>query len=296
MLERISPRSLVLLDELGSGTDPVEGEALGRALLLHLVARGCTVVATTHLSGLKELGFELAAVENASLEFDPQTLRPLFRLTLGLPGESNALLIARRHGLPAEVVKAAEDFLHRDDQKEERKVREQVAQSRRKALEHLEQAEKTSREVAEQRQVLDEQGRHLRTWAEGLEGQKEQEIDRVLRRVREQGLQLLSSLGTVPGTLAAKVDQLRSFLDGLQSHSSLGERRLAYILSRKKHDSVYLPRYRESCRVRRVDRAKGVVTVLYRSMSLEVPFSEVACPDEFVWQSSSAGREGRNLE
>lgn len=107
ILERATPRSLVLLDELGAGTDPTEGAALAIALVERLRALGVTLIATTHHSELKLYAHRTEGVMNASVEFDLQTLSPTYRLTLGLPGQSNALAIASRLGMPDEVIAVA---------------------------------------------------------------------------------------------------------------------------------------------------------------------------------------------
>jgi DNA mismatch repair protein MutS2 len=99
--------SLVLIDELGSGTDPVEGAALGGAILEELTARGTTTVATTHLGALKELATEVRGVVNASLQFDAVALAPTYRLLKGIPGRSYGLAIARRLEMPARIVERA---------------------------------------------------------------------------------------------------------------------------------------------------------------------------------------------
>ena len=104
-------RSLVLLDELGASTDPVEGSALGRSILLYFLSRGTFVVATTHYSDLKVFAHITPGLQNASLEFDPATLAPTYQLTVGLPGGSNALATASRLGLPPEIVDRAREML-----------------------------------------------------------------------------------------------------------------------------------------------------------------------------------------
>ena len=100
-------RSLVILDELGAGTDPQEGAALARSLLNHLLGRGITTLVTTHHPELKAYAHATPGVVNASVEFDLETLRPTYHLTIGLPGRSNALAIAERLGLPDEIVSVA---------------------------------------------------------------------------------------------------------------------------------------------------------------------------------------------
>ncbi|MFA4837263.1 MAG: endonuclease MutS2, partial [Dehalococcoidia bacterium] len=106
-----TPRSLVLLDELGTSTDPSEGAALAQAILLHFLTKRISVVATTHYSELKIFAHTTPGVQNASMEFDPVTLAPTYRLTVGIPGGSNALAIALQLGLPSEIVDSARGML-----------------------------------------------------------------------------------------------------------------------------------------------------------------------------------------
>jgi len=107
-------RSLVLLDELGTSTDPNEGAALARAILLHFLSKRTSVVATTHYSDLKVFAHATPGMQNASLEFDPVTLAPTYHLTSGIPGGSNALATALRLGLSAEIIASAREMLARD--------------------------------------------------------------------------------------------------------------------------------------------------------------------------------------
>jgi DNA mismatch repair protein MutS2 len=108
ILERAGPGSLVLLDEIGSGTDPAEGAALAAAALKALTRRRAVTLATTHLGALKQLAAETVGVVNASLQFDAETLTPTYRLLKGVPGRSYGLAIARRLGVPADVLAEAE--------------------------------------------------------------------------------------------------------------------------------------------------------------------------------------------
>ena len=113
IVEEAGPGSLVLLDELGAGTDPTEGSALAQALLDHFIAAGALVAATTHYAELKAYAHNTAAAENASVEFDIQTLSPTYRLRIGLPGTSQAFAIAERLGLPGDLVDDARSRLGR---------------------------------------------------------------------------------------------------------------------------------------------------------------------------------------
>ncbi len=107
ILRTADAASLVLLDELGAGTDPVEGAALGRAILDELDGIGCRAMVTTHLGDLKTYAFHNNRAENAAVEFDVETLRPTYRLHIGQFGMSNALRIARRLKLPRDLLKRA---------------------------------------------------------------------------------------------------------------------------------------------------------------------------------------------
>jgi DNA mismatch repair protein MutS2 len=111
ILAQAGPRTLVLLDEIGAGTDPVEGGALACAILKALHDCGALTVATTHLGQVKGFVHEQDGMENAAVQFDPKTLAPTYHLVIGLPGASHALSIARRHGLPEEVLRTAEGLV-----------------------------------------------------------------------------------------------------------------------------------------------------------------------------------------
>ena len=103
ILERTNDGTLVLLDELGAGTDPIEGAVLATAILDELMHKGGKVVATTHLGQLKSFAYSTPRAQNASVQFDTETLQPTYRLMIGTPGSSNAIVIARRLGMPKDV-------------------------------------------------------------------------------------------------------------------------------------------------------------------------------------------------
>ena len=105
------PRSLVLVDELGAGTDPDEGAAIGQAIVSELLELEAKAVVSTHLSVLKAIAFTTERVDNAAVEFDPESLRPTFHVRMGEPGNSNALIIAKRLGMPARLVQVAKHYL-----------------------------------------------------------------------------------------------------------------------------------------------------------------------------------------
>ncbi|MBI4337986.1 MAG: endonuclease MutS2 [Chloroflexi bacterium] len=154
MLGRATPRSLVLVDELGASTDPEEGAALAKALLGHLVERGVTTIATTHHRDVAAYAQETPGMMNASVELDPATLAPTYRLTAGLPGRSYALAIAAQLGLPREVVESARAHLAPLQQQMEVLLAD-LGRERAQAAAQRQEAEAALRRAEELRQELE---------------------------------------------------------------------------------------------------------------------------------------------
>ncbi len=144
ILEEADPQSLVLFDELGAGTDPDEGSALAMALLDNLRDRGITTLATTHYSDLKLYAHNTPGVINASMEFNVETLSPSYQLSIGLPGRSNALTIARRLGLNPVIVDRAESIV-RPDQLQADKLLDDIKHARQEAQHAAERAKARER-------------------------------------------------------------------------------------------------------------------------------------------------------
>ncbi len=162
-LDQADERSLVLLDELGAGTDPAEGSALARALLDHFRHRGATTFVATHYPELKSYAQLTPGVRNACVEFDAETLRPTYRLTIGLPGRSNAFAIARRLGLPRDVVEAASEMVSQDDMRTEdmltdiHRLRIQAAQARDEVGVARAEAERLTRDLRERLGAIEQE-------------------------------------------------------------------------------------------------------------------------------------------
>jgi DNA mismatch repair protein MutS2 len=140
ILKTADSHSIVLLDELGAGTDPVEGAALGRAILDQLDSIGCRAMVTTHLGDLKTYAFNNERAENAAVEFDVETLQPTFRLLIGQFGMSNALRIARRLKMPRDLLKRAHRYLKRRQRRAPELIqlqqkREEAEKARAEAME-----------------------------------------------------------------------------------------------------------------------------------------------------------------
>lgn len=152
ILREADSHSLVLLDELGAGTDPVEGSALARAILSHLLDRKIPALVATHYAELKAFAHTTPGVQNASMEFDVETLSPTFRLTIGLPGQSNAFAIATRLGLDPQIIERARTALTRTDIELEKMLSEikRTQQDAASARAHAELAQREAEQRAAQ--------------------------------------------------------------------------------------------------------------------------------------------------
>jgi DNA mismatch repair protein MutS2 len=154
MAKSVDSESLVLLDEIGAGTDPAEGSALAKAILTFLLEKDAVAVATTHYGELKEFAVVTPGVDNASVEFDIETLQPTFRIRMGIPGESNAITIAERLGLRSEIVESAQRLMGEDKESVERLIAK-LRQGQRETEEgHLE-IKRRLRELEESKAQLE---------------------------------------------------------------------------------------------------------------------------------------------
>ena len=168
ILQHSHARTLVLIDELGAGTDPDEGAAIGRATLAELLTIGAKAIVTTHLSALKAVAFTSARIDNGAVEFDPETLRPTYHLRLGEPGNSNALIIAKRLGMPARLVQMAKGFL--DDRSGIlTKAIEGTLHSRREAEEARKVAHQAALEAQQRSEKFEHETEELRKTQESFE-------------------------------------------------------------------------------------------------------------------------------
>ncbi|MYB42771.1 MAG: endonuclease MutS2 [Chloroflexi bacterium] len=192
ILERAGERSLVLLDELGAGTDPTEGAALAIAIVGRLIEAGATLIATTHHSELKLFAHRDPAVRNASVEFDVETLAPTYRLRIGVPGQSNALAIAERLGMPGAIVEAAREGLSHEQRDLEAVLGELRAQlsaaedRAARAAADRDAAEELRADLEQQLAALADEGERLRAESRERVREEVRDAERMLQRARRE--------------------------------------------------------------------------------------------------------------
>ncbi len=191
--EEAGKNSFVLIDEPGGGTDPEEGQALARAILSELLRKGCKGIVTTHYSALKEFAFETEGVQNGCMEFDAESLRPLYRLKIGFPGASNALLICSRLGLDERILAEAREHLSDGAKAFEHTVRA-AEESRVKSEELLSETEKLRAEWQEKLTLLEKERAQFEREREKFMRSSKAEAKRIVARRTEEAEELLGKI------------------------------------------------------------------------------------------------------
>ncbi|WP_210023525.1 MULTISPECIES: endonuclease MutS2 [unclassified Paenibacillus] len=193
ILKEMTPKSLVLLDELGAGTDPAEGSALAISILDYIHRMGCRIVATTHYSELKAYAFDRQGVINASMEFDVQTLRPTYRLLVGVPGRSNAFAIAERLGLAKPIIDHARGQVGEEEQRVESMIAT-LEQNRLQTEAERVTAEQLRREVEAQREQLANERRRFEEQRDKLLERAELEAQEAVAKTRREADEVIVEL------------------------------------------------------------------------------------------------------
>ena len=205
ILKQIDERSLVIFDELGAGTDPQEGAALARAILKFLLETGCTTLVATHYPELKTFAHSTEGVVNASLEFDIKTLRPTYHLTIGLPGRSNALLIAQRLGLAQPIIDSAKAEINPEDLRAD-KLLDDIRKERNRTSRERQKLEKA-------RAKLEAQTKDLEKRLEKIEDERRE----VLAKARAEGELEVAVLKRNIESLKSQLKKARQPLDAIKS-------------------------------------------------------------------------------
>lgn len=274
-LRHAAPTSLVLLDELGAGTDPEEGGVLGYAVLEQLLLARAFAVVTTHLGRLKDFAYQHKGAENGSMAFDGATLRPLYRLDLGIPGNSHALDIASRVGMPEAVVARARALLGVRDHTLDHLI-ERVQVARQDAEADRRRTADMSRAVEQKQAALSERMADAVRKEAWLQEEADGVVEAELRRVQAALADPLAALANAPAPHGERARSLRTLVDGLLKQAALHRRRMAFCNGLKKGDQVFLPRWRRLCVVHKVDKVREMLTVDYGNVKMEVPFEDAS--------------------
>ncbi|MCA8954328.1 MAG: hypothetical protein KDE27_32770 [Planctomycetes bacterium] len=274
-LERAAPDALVLLDELGAGTDPEEGSVLGYAVLEALVRSRTFAVVTTHLGRLKEFAYQHKGADNGSMAFDGKTLEPLYRLDVGIPGNSHALDIAARVGMPKQIVARARELLGVRDPELDNVI-EQVQVARREAEADRKRTAERSRAVADKQSELEErlaEAIRRETW---LQEEADGVVEHELRAAKAALEEHVQALANAPGQHGERARSMKDALDGLLKGARVHRRRLQFCHALKKGDQVFLPRWHRSAQVKKIDKVRETLTVEYGRVTVQVPFEDVS--------------------
>lgn len=197
IIRRADANSLVLLDELGAGTDPVEGAALAESILEELRSKGARIAATTHYAELKAYALQTGGVENACCEFDVATLCPTYRLLIGMPGRSNAFAISLRLGMEPAVVDRAKELVSGENRRFE-----DVVQSLEVSRRQLEEEREEARRAREEAELARREAEEARSKVQG-------ETDRAVAQAREKAAQLVAGTRAQIDALLNEMDEIR---------------------------------------------------------------------------------------
>ena len=294
-------RTMVLLDELGAGTDPTEGAALAMAILEYLHAREIRTVATTHYSELKAFAYQTPGVQNASVEFDVASLRPTYRLTIGLPGQSNAFAIAARLGLNTSIIERATGLISREDRQVEELIGNiandaKAARDARRTAEELRARgdrfkQEHEAELARLRREKDEILREAKKEAREILNETRRETENLLRLLQEAG-------DEKQRREAAKLirEEIRARLDTLETEEAPPPAGEAVALEN--------PRPGELVRSRSLDKqgqvlalnGDGQVLVQVGIIKINLPLTDLSRVDEPAGRANQGnlGNLGRN--
>lgn len=248
-----APAALVLLDEVGAGTDPSEGSALAIALLRHLADHATLTVATTHFGELKALKYQDNRFENASVEFDDVSLSPTYRLLWGIPGRSNALIIARRLGLDAEIVEAAQGLVGVGANQDVNQViagleeqRRQQETKTKEAAQLVQQAERFYKEVSRRAEALQQR-------EQDLQQQQEQAVQQAIAQAKGEIAKVIRQLQQ--GPMAAQDAQ-----QATEAVNQLAERHLPSRKQPPKPKPRFMPKVGDRVRIPRLGQTAEVLS------------------------------------
>jgi DNA mismatch repair protein MutS2 len=277
ILNRTSKGTLILLDELGAGTDPAEGAALAVALLDKLLDKGGQIIATSHLGQLKVYAYSTPRAQNASVQFDLETLAPTYRLLLGTPGSSNALAIAGRLGIPKAVVGKAKSLLEKQADgsteliNQVQMTREAAERNRKKTQQTLQDAKCEKQQASEELERVREEGQRLKNLAD-------EEIENSMRQIRQVLDDFTERMQNAPTIWKGPADELAEKVSALSASTPLAVRQVQFVEALQPGDSVHVISFKRDAIVHRIRRKRRKVVLFLEGKQLEVAFDDICKP------------------
>lgn len=280
ILESVNKSSLVLLDELGSGTDPAEGSAFAMAVIDYLKDKKCKSFITTHYSEVKAHGYNEEGIETASMEFDVNTLSPTYRLLIGIPGESNALTIAKRLGVSDEVIERAKSYISDDNKKIEKMIanikdKADELDIMKKQVEFLKEAAQRDREeYAEKLRVLEKEKNEILKEAY-------EKADKMMKEMQAKAVALVEKIQKEENkkedvkSVQKSLNMLRSALQDDRSKNVEEKPKVVRKVDYKVGDRVFVNSLNQFANVLKINANKETVQVQAGILKLEVSMDDV---------------------
>ena len=286
ILKAADDKSLCLFDELGAGTDPTEGAALAIAVLDELKRRGSSIMASTHYSELKVYALNTEGVENASCEFDVETLRPTYRILIGVPGKSNAFAISQKLGLPMDIISEARKHISSDAISFEDLITK--LETDRIALEKSRlEIEKKEREISSLKSSYDKSLEKINSQKEKLLEKARQEAQSILEEAKETADSTIRNINKIASGLGAPLEKDRDRLrNSIKENESKNKKNIVKSSPAKKvesvniGDSVFIHSLNLKGTVSTLPNDKGILTVQTGIISSKVNINDLELLDE----------------
>ncbi len=285
ILENVTKASLVLLDELGSGTDPAEGSAFAMAVIDYLKDKKCKSIITTHYSEVKAYGYNEEGIETASMEFNVETLSPTYRLLIGIPGESNALTIARRLGVSEEVINKAKSYISDDNKKIEKMIsnikdKADELDIMKKQVEFLKEAAQRDKEAFEEKlRVLEKEKNDILKEAY-------EKADRMMKEMQSKAAALVEKIQKEDNkkedikNVQKSLNMLRSALQDDKTKTVTEKPKVARKVDFKVGERVFVNSLNQFANILKINLSKETVQVQAGILKLEVSLDDVKVVEE----------------